>query len=148
MSSGRLAVVELAQETHPPFVLALNLDPRAPQEAREMAVSAGASLLLYGLREGREVRAEAGPQRMPFPEEVTPDSILTWCAGLQASKPTDPEGASVEIRPPSKRSILQESRDPPIHPRLRRLRRLFWSRATDSPGRRDAGCRRKKRESS
>ncbi len=103
MSSGRLAVVELAQETHPPFVLALNLDPRAPQEAREMAVSAGASLLLYGLREGREVRAEAGPQRMPFPEEVTQDSILTWCAGLQASRPPDPEGASVEIRPSIKK---------------------------------------------
>ena len=103
LPSGRLAVVELAQETHPPFVLALNLDPRTPQEAREMVVSAGASLLLYGLREGREVRAEAGPQRMSFPEEVTPDSILTWCAGLQASKPPDPEGASVEIRPSIKK---------------------------------------------
>ena len=103
LPSGRLAVVELAQETHPPFVLALNLDPRAPQEVREMVVSAGASLLLYGLREGREVRAEAGPQRMSFPEEVTPDSILTWCAGLQASRPPDPEGASVDIRPSIKK---------------------------------------------
>ena len=36
---------------------------------------------------------------MPFPEEVTPESILTWCAGLQACRPPDPEGASVEIRP-------------------------------------------------
>ena len=96
--AGKLALVELAQETHPPLVLALNLDPRAPREAREMVVSAGASLLLYGLREGREVRADAGPQRMPFPEEVTPESILTWCAGLQACRPPDPEGASVEIR--------------------------------------------------
>ncbi len=112
MSSGRLAVVELAQETHPPFVLALNLDPRAPQEAREMVVSAGASLLLYGLREGREVRAEAGPQRMPFPEEVTPDSILTWCAGLQASRPPDPEGASVEIRPSIKKADTTKKLQP------------------------------------
>jgi uncharacterized protein (DUF58 family) len=99
LQTGRLAIVELAQETHPPLVLALNLDPRAPQEAREMVVSAGASLLLYGLREGRKVRAKAGPQRSPFPEEVTPDSILTWCAELQSSRPPDPEGASVEIRP-------------------------------------------------
>ncbi len=99
LPAGRLAVVELAQERHLPLVVGLNLDPRAPQEAREMVVSAGASLLLYGLREGREVRAEAGPQRSPFPEEVTPESILTWCAGLQASRPQDPAGTSVEIRP-------------------------------------------------
>lgn len=103
LATGRLAVVELAQETHPPLVLALNLDPQAPREAREMVVSMGASLLLYGLREGREVRADAGPQRSPFPEEVTPDSILTWCAGLQSSRPPDPEGASVEIRPSTRK---------------------------------------------
>ena len=69
-----------------------------------MVVSAGASLLLYGLREGREVRAEAGPQRSPFPEQVTPDSILTWCAGLQASRPPDLAGASVEVRPSTRRT--------------------------------------------
>ncbi|HKZ26446.1 MAG TPA: hypothetical protein VJ086_00950 [Rubrobacteraceae bacterium] len=69
-----------------------------------MVISAGASLLLYGLREGREVRADAGPQRSPFPEEVTPHSILTWCAELQASRPPDPEGASVEIRPSTRRT--------------------------------------------
>ncbi len=80
MPAGKLAVVELAQETHPPLVVALNLDPREPLEAREMGVSAGASLLLYGLKEGREVRADAGPQRISFLEEVTPDGILTWCA--------------------------------------------------------------------
>lgn len=106
LPAGRLTIVELAQETHPPFVLTLNLDPRAPREAREMVVSAGASLLLYGLREGREVRADAGPQRMPFPEEATPDSILTWCAGLQASRSPDPEGASMEIRPSIKKTNL------------------------------------------
>jgi len=102
LPAGRLAVVELAQETHPPFVIALNLDPRAPREAREMVVSIGASLLLFGLREGREVRAYAGPQNSSFPEEATPDSILTWCAGLRASRPPDPERASVEIRPSTK----------------------------------------------
>ncbi len=97
--AGKLAVVELAQETHPPLVLALNLDARAPHEVREMVISIGASLLLYGLGEGREVRAYAGPDNPPFPEETTPDNTLTWCAGLRASRPPDPEGASVEIRP-------------------------------------------------
>lgn len=71
MPAGKLAAVELAQETHPPLVVALNLDPREPLEAREMVVSAGASLLLYGLKEGREVRANAGPQRISFLEEGT-----------------------------------------------------------------------------
>src|SRR5918997_6371272 len=96
---GKLAVVELAQETHPPFVVALNLDDRAPQEVREMVISIGASLLLYGLSEAREVRAYAGSDNPPFPEELSPDSILTWCAALQASRPPDPEGARVEVRP-------------------------------------------------
>jgi uncharacterized protein (DUF58 family) len=110
LQTGRLAIVELAQETHPPLVLALNLDPRAPQKAREMVVSAGASLLLYGLREGRKVRAEAGPQRRSFPDEVTPDSILTWCAGLQASRPPDPEGVSIEVRPSLKTDTVRRPR--------------------------------------
>ena len=102
--AGRLAVVELAQETHPPFVIALNLDPRAPREAREMVVSIGASLLLFGLRECREVRAYAGTRNPPFPEEVTQDSVLTWCAGLRASPPPDPEAMSVEVRPSTKKT--------------------------------------------
>ncbi len=101
--AGRLAVVELAQETHPPLVLALNLDARAPQEVREMIISTGASLLLYGLGEGREVRAYAGPENPPFREEATPDSTLTWCAGLRPSGPPDPEGVSVEIRPSTRK---------------------------------------------
>src|SRR5215218_1440611 len=104
LPAGRLAVVELAQETHPPFVIALNLDPRAPREAREMVVSMGASLLLFGLREGREVRAYAGTRNPPFPEEVTQDNVLTWCAGLRASPPPDPEGMSVEVRPSTKKT--------------------------------------------
>jgi len=104
LPAGRLAVVELAQETHPPFVIALNLDPRAPREAREMVVSMGASLLLFGLREGREVRAYAGTRNPPFPEEVTQDNVLTWCAGLRASPPPDPERMSVEVRPSTKKT--------------------------------------------
>ena len=67
-----------------------------------MVVSAGASLLLYGLREGREVRAHAGPENPPFPQESTPDNVLTWCAGLRASRLPDPAGASVEVRPSTK----------------------------------------------
>jgi uncharacterized protein (DUF58 family) len=87
LPSGKLAVIELAQEAHPPFVLAMSLDAGVPPEAREMVVSAGASLLLYALGDGREVRADAGPENAPFPEETTRDSILTWCAGLRASRP-------------------------------------------------------------
>ncbi len=113
--AGKLAVVELAQETHPPFVVALNLDARAPQEVREMVISAGASLLLYGHREGREVRAYAGPENPPFPEELTPDSTLTWCASLHASRPPDPEGASVEVRPSTRKlDITGKPRPSPL----------------------------------
>jgi uncharacterized protein (DUF58 family) len=105
LTSGKLAVIELAQETHPPFVLAMSLDAAAPPEAREMVVSAGASLLLYALSDGREVRADAGPENAPFPEEPTRDSILTWCAGLQASRPPGTEEASVEIRPSTRSKV-------------------------------------------
>ena len=115
LAAGKLAVLELAEETHPPLVVAMNLDPRAPKEAREAVVSAGASLLLYGLREGREVRADAGPQRLPFPEDPDPDKVLTWCAGLDASRPSDPEGASVEVRPSVKKTAVGKPRpsEPP-----------------------------------
>jgi len=99
LSAGRLAVRELAQETHPPFHLAMNLDARVQREAREMVVSAGTSLLLFALREGREVRVDAGAQKEPFPEQPDPDAVLAWCASLVASRPPDPSGASVEIRP-------------------------------------------------
>src|SRR3712207_5910408 len=68
-----------------------------------MIISIGASLLLYSIREGREVRAYAGPQNPPFSGESTPDGALTWCAGLRASRPPDPEGASVEIRPSTRK---------------------------------------------
>lgn len=115
LAAGKLAVLELAEETHPPFVVAMNLDPGAPKDAREAVVSAGASLLLYGLREGREVRADAGVQRTPFPENPDPDKVLTWCAGLGASRPPDPEGASVEIRTSAKKTVGDKPRpsDPP-----------------------------------
>ena len=102
LPAGKLAVVELARESHPPLVLAMNLDENAPREALEMVISAGASLLLYGLGEGREVGADAGPGNAPFPEEPGPDDVLAWCAGLRASRPPDPEnleGAYVEVRP-------------------------------------------------
>src|ERR671921_2567836 len=104
LPSGKLAVIELAQETHPPFVLAMSLDAGAPPEAREMVVSAGASLLLYALGENREVRADAGSDNAPFPKEPTRDSTLTWCAGLRASRPPAAGRASVEIRPSTRRS--------------------------------------------
>ncbi len=112
---GRLAVVELARETHPPFVIALDLDPRAPLEARELVISLGASLLLYGLGENREVRAYAGPENPPFPEEANRETVLTWCAGLRASPTADPEGASVEIRP-STRKLDTASKPRPSPP--------------------------------
>ena len=105
LPSGKLAVIELAQETHPPFVLAMSLDAAAPPVAREMVVSAGASLLLYALSDGREVRADAGPENAPFPEEPTRDSVLTWCAGLQDSRPPGTEEASVEIRPSTRSKV-------------------------------------------
>ena len=110
LPSGRLAVIELARETHPPFVLAMNLDSAAPAEAREMVVSAGASLLLYALGEGREVNADAGPDNSPFPGERTPDTVLTWCAGLRPSRPPDAARASVEISPSTRKHEGAEAR--------------------------------------
>jgi hypothetical protein len=102
LPTGKLAVVELAREARPPLVLAMNLDDSAPREALEMVISAGASLLVHGLGEGREVGADAGPDNPPFPEDPSPDGVLAWCAGLRASRPPDPgglEGADVEVRP-------------------------------------------------
>jgi len=103
-------VIELARETHPPFALALDLDAAAPPEAREMVVSAGASLLLYALGEGREVEAEAGQDNPPFPEDSTPDTVLTWCAALRPSRPPEASGTSVEIRPSTRKQENAESR--------------------------------------
>jgi uncharacterized protein (DUF58 family) len=77
LASGRLSVVELARETDSPLSVALNLDPRAPAQAREMIVSAAASLMLRALREGREIVADAGAQRLPFPEIPDADGVLT-----------------------------------------------------------------------
>jgi uncharacterized protein (DUF58 family) len=104
LSAGKLAVVELAEEVQPPFVLVLDLDPRAPYEVREMVVSAGASLLLFAVVEGREVRAYAGARNVPFPAEVTRDSVLTWCAALRHSPPAEQESTSVEVRPSIRRT--------------------------------------------
>jgi uncharacterized protein (DUF58 family) len=99
LSTGRLAVLEMADETNPPLSLALNLDHRAPQEAREMQVSAAASILLQALREGRKVVADAGPQRADLPENPDSDGLLTWCASLQASRLPELDTAAVEIVP-------------------------------------------------
>ncbi len=97
LAAGRLSVVELARETDPPVSVAINLNPSAPFEARETMVSAAASILLHALKEGRSVLADAGPQRIPFPEEPDMDSVLTWCAGLSAARPPKIENPSVEI---------------------------------------------------
>jgi uncharacterized protein (DUF58 family) len=99
LASGRLSVIELAREMDPPLKIALNLDARAPSGAREMIVSAAASLMLHALQEGREVAADAGPQYHGFPETPDRDAILTWCAGLVASRPPVMEDASIEILP-------------------------------------------------
>ena len=61
-------------------------------------------MLLYALGEGREVRADAGLDNRPFPEEQTRDTVLTWCAGLRPSRPPAVEGVSVEVRPSIRRS--------------------------------------------
>jgi uncharacterized protein (DUF58 family) len=99
LAAGRLAVVEMARETRPPLTLALDLDPRAPKEAREMVISAGASLMLRALEEGREVVADAGPQPSPFPERPDRESVLAWCAALVASRSPRMEGSDVAILP-------------------------------------------------
>ena len=98
LSGGRLTVMEMSRELDAPFSLSLNMDHRAPRAAREIMVSAAASLMLHALREGREVVADAGPQRIPFPENPDPDSVLTWCAGLEPSYAPKLD-AGVEIIP-------------------------------------------------
>ena len=134
LPSGKLAVIELAQETHPPFVLAMSLDAGAPPEAREMVVSAGASLLLYALSDGREVRADAGPENAPFPEEPTRDSILTWCAGLRASRPPGTEEASVEIRLSTRRKVSAGETEPSERPGVTGVRTVVLVSCHDFAG--------------
>jgi len=106
LASGRLSVVELAQETAPPLSLALDLDPRAPSAVREMAVSATASIVLRALGKGRAVLADAGPQRAAFPEAPDPDAVLAWCAGLEPATPPEAGGAGIAIVPTLKRDRL------------------------------------------
>ena len=108
-----------------------------------MVVSLGASLLLYGLDE-EGGQGGRGLENQPFPEEVTRDSVLTWCAGLRYSSPPDEEGTIVEIRP-STRNLVTANRIPPRSPAPPRPGRSSWSRATRSPAR-DPGCRPRKRE--
>lgn len=106
LASGRLSVVELAQETAPPLFVSVDLDPRAPSEAREMAVSATASIVLRAFGEGRAVLADAGPQRVTFPEAPDPDAVLAWCAGLDPAAPPEAGGAGIAIVPSLKRDRL------------------------------------------
>src|SRR5215210_1389053 len=134
LPSGKLAVIELAQETHPPFVLAMSLDAGAPPEAREMVVSAGASLLLYALGDGREVRVDAGPENAPFLEESARDSFLTWCAGLRASRPPSTEGASVEIRLSTRRKVSTGETEPSERPGVTGVRTIVLVSCHDFAG--------------
>lgn len=106
LASGRLSVVELAQETVPPLSISVDLDPRAPSEAREMAVSATASIMLRALGEGRVVLADAGPQRATFPEAPDPDAVLAWCAGLGPAPPPEAGETGIAIVPSLKRDRL------------------------------------------
>ena len=116
LSTGKLAVLELARESRPPFVVALDLDPASAYEAREMVVSLGASLLLRALREGREVGAYAGPQLTSFAQEATPDAVLSWCSGLQPAPAPDAAGASVEVRPSTRKARAGTQGGPPASP--------------------------------
>lgn len=102
--SGRLAVVELARESYPPFVVAMDLDPSVLRDAREMVISLGASLLVRALMEGREVEAYAGPQEVPFPQRPALDNVLAWCAALRPAPAPDAGVASVEVRTSRRRT--------------------------------------------
>lgn len=109
LAAGRLSVVELAQETSPPFGVGIHLDPRAPRAAREMVVSAAASLMLRALAEGRGVVADAGPQSSDFPENPDADAVLTWCAGLVPSGPSRMDGTTVAVLPSLKDARIPEA---------------------------------------
>ena len=99
LAAGRLSVVELTRRTEPPLSVAMNLDPRAPSAAREMIIAAGASLMVWALREGRAVVADAGLQHTVLPEKPDADDVLAWCAGLTTSPPPQTGDATVEIVP-------------------------------------------------
>ena len=103
LASGRLSVVELAEESAPPLLVSVDLDPSVPSDAREMAVSATASILLRAIAEGRPVLVDAGPQRATFPEAPDPDAVLAWCAGLEPATPTEAGEAGIAIVPSLKR---------------------------------------------
>ena len=51
------------------------------------------------------------PGQPTLPRRPTPDNVLTWCAGLRASKPPATQGASVEIRPSTRRNNVAEKPD-------------------------------------
>lgn len=95
--ADRLAVVETTQQAQPPLTVALDLSPRTPPEAREMVVSAAASMVLRALQEGRRVLADAGPLAEPSPEDAGVEELLRWCAGLAPGPPPETAGADLAV---------------------------------------------------
>ena len=65
--------------------------------------------MVWALREGREILADAGPQRYPFPQRPGPDDVLAWCADLSASNPPQTAGAAIEILPSLKDALPRGS---------------------------------------
>jgi uncharacterized protein (DUF58 family) len=110
LPSGKLAVIELAQETHPPFVLAMSLDAGAPTEAREMVVSAGASLLLYAL--GFREAGSPGAFRPLLRARRRPGGALRTHLQVRCQNGLSHKRESTHHRVPQ-----------PSHPRIRRARR-------------------------
>jgi uncharacterized protein (DUF58 family) len=147
LPSGKLAVIELAQETHPPFVLAMSLDAGAPTEAREMVVSAGASLLLYALGDGREVRADAGQRTRPSPRSrpATAFSPGARACGRPGRLPREEPAWRYVL--PQGGGTLSGKRAHQGRPALQRCGPSCLYRASNLRGR-GRGCRREKSRSS
>ncbi|MGH3085934.1 MAG: DUF58 domain-containing protein, partial [Rubrobacteraceae bacterium] len=137
VSAGRLAVMEMARETEPPFTIALDLDESAPDAAIEMAVSAAASLLLVALREGREVAADAGPQNAPLPENPDRDAILGWCASLGNTGSREVASLRVPLR--SLRESGKDGETPQRPPPKPRASSAKVRRARERGSRREEG---------
>lgn len=99
MHAGGLTVTEFAHNSIPPLSVSIDLNPTAPEEARETAISVAASFMLRALAEGRGVTAQAGPQSLPFPEEPSPAHVLDWCAALEPAWRTQGQSADITVLP-------------------------------------------------
>jgi uncharacterized protein (DUF58 family) len=146
LPAGRLAIVELAQESHPPFKVALNLDPRAPQEARERssppALRCSCTVSERAGRSGpMQVRNGRPSPRRSRRTASSPGARSCRPAGRQTPKGRVSRYGRLPGGP-----TLRGDRGPPRCRELRRLRQSCLSRATSSPDR-GTGCRRKKRKS-